>query len=88
MSATRANAGNYVTIIPNEYAFHNPLVKNHHIYLKRDYLNELPPPSRIQDKRRIRIRYNHIIEMGQTKIHLRLKATPKPRKFVQIELHF
>ena len=55
---------------------------------QRNYLNDLSPLPRIQDKRRIKIRYDHVIEMGQTRIILRLKASPKPRKIVQIELRF
>ena len=88
MAGTAANAGDYTTRIPDSYTLRESLVANHYFYPRRAYLDELPSPLRIQDKRRIRIRYDHVIEMGQTKIYLRLKAKPKPRKIVQIELRF
>ena len=86
--AGTANAGDYTTRIPDSYTLRESLVANQYIYPRRAYLDELSSPPRIQDRRRIRIRYNHIIELGNTKIHLHIKATPKPRKIVQIELRF
>ncbi len=57
-------------------------------YPSRLYLDRLAPASRIQDKRRIKIRYDHPIRMGQTKMVLRLRASPKPRKLVRFEVKF
>jgi len=48
----------------------------------------LVPAARIQDKRRIKIRYDHPIRMGQTKMVLRFRASPKPRKIVRFEVKF
>jgi len=59
-----------------------------HFYPQRAYLDDFPRPARIQDRRRIRLRYDRPLELGQTKIILRLKASPKPRKLVGVELRF
>jgi len=89
LAGTTANAGDYATKrIPDVYALHNSSGTNQYICPRRAYLDELPLPSRIQDKRRIKIHYNHIIKMGQTKLHFRLKAKPKLRSIIQIELRF
>lgn len=87
-AAGTANAGDQATGIPAAYAPTAALVANHHFYPERAYLDEIAPPPRMQDKRRIRLRYDRPIEMGQTKMLLRLKASPKPRKLVRVELRF
>jgi len=57
-------------------------------YPSRSYLDDLVPATRMQDKRRIKIRYDHPIRMGQTKMVLRFRASPKPRKIVRFEVKF
>lgn len=80
-----ADADQPVPAIPAQYALRDLQVPN---YPPRSYLDELAPPPRLQDKRRIKLRYDRPIEMGQTKMLLRLKASPKPSKLVRFELRF
>ena len=57
-------------------------------YPSRTYLDDLAPPPRIQDKRRVKLRYDHPVQLGQTKMVLRFRASPKPRKMVRFEVRF
>lgn len=57
-------------------------------YPSRTYLDDLAPPPRIQDKRRVKLRYEHPVRLGQTKMVLRFRASPKPRKIVRFEVRF
>ena len=74
--------------IPDAYAPRQTVLASHVFYPERAYLDEMAPRPRIQDKRRIRLRYDRAIAMGQTKMLLRLKASPKPTKLVRFELRF
>ncbi len=81
-------SGDEHAAIPAAYAPRPAVVASHDFYRERAYLDEMSPRPRIHDKRRIRLRYDRAIEMGQTKMLLRLKASPKPRKLVRFELRF
>ena len=87
MMAGTANGDEHAGI-PAPYALSPTVVASHDFYPERAYLDEMAPPPRIHDKRRIRLRYDRAIEMGQTKMLLRLKASPKPSKLVRFELRF
>ena len=86
--AGTASADEHATGIPAAYAPRQAVVASQVFYPKRAYLDEIAPRPRIHDKRRIRLRYDRAIEMGQIKMLLRLKASPKPRKLVRFELRF
>ena len=86
--AGTASADEHATGLPVGYAPREVVVASQAFYPERAYLDEMAPRPRIHDKRRIRLRYDRAIEMGQTKMLLRLKASPKPRKLVRFELRF
>jgi hypothetical protein len=55
---------------------------------RRAYLDQLAPSPRIQDQRRIRLRYERPIAVGKTQMLLRVKASPKPRRLLGVEVRF